>query len=144
MGGGEGLGIGAIYAFDIWRGIIFVDLFFFWGGEGGLLVGIERYSYICFLCHTKSRCSSRLVEGSTPDVVDGKSVQTTPRSAPLPPSNSASGSRRGSALLPSQQSCEVDDDELANENSLMTELMQVQQLSVSQDSFVIIKNYFND
>ncbi|XP_020614148.1 ras and EF-hand domain-containing protein homolog isoform X7 [Orbicella faveolata] len=80
-----------------------------------------------------SRSPSRLVEESTPDVVDGKSAQTTPRSVPLPSSKSASSSRRGSALLPSQQSCEVDDDALTNENSLMTELMQVQQLSVPED-----------
>lgn len=78
-----------------------------------------------------------MVEDSTPDVVDGKSAQTTPRSVPLSSSKSASSSRRGSALLPSQQSCEVDDDALTNENSLMTELMQVQQLSVSQDMFRI-------
>ena len=78
-----------------------------------------------------------MVEDSTPDVVDGKSAQTTPRSVPLSSSKSASSSRRGSALLPSQQSCEVDDDALTNENSLMTELMQVQQLSVSQDMFGI-------
>lgn len=77
------------------------------------------------------------MEDITPDVADGKSPQTTPRSIPLPPSKSASTSRRGSALLPSQQSCEVDDDALSNENSLMTELMQVQQLSVSQDMFII-------
>lgn len=74
-----------------------------------------------------------MVEDSTPDVVDGNSAQTTPRSVPLSSSKSASSSRRGSGLLPSQQSCEVDDDALTNENSLMTELMQVQQLSVSQD-----------
>jgi len=72
-----------------------------------------------------------LLEDSTPDVVDGKSAQTTPRNVPLPSSKSAGSSRRGSALLPSQQSCEVDDDALTNESSLMTELMQVQQLSVS-------------
>ena len=84
-----------------------------------------------FLCHINSRSPSRLLEDSTPDVVDGKSAQTTPRSVPLPSSKSASSSRRGSALLPSQQSCEVDDDALTNESSLMTELMQVQQLSVS-------------
>jgi len=84
-----------------------------------------------FLCHINSRSPSRLLEDSTPDVVDGKSAQTTPRSVPLPSSKSAGSSRRGSALLPSQQSCEVDDDALTNESSLMTELMQVQQLSVS-------------
>ena len=75
-----------------------------------------------------------MVEDSTPDLVDGQSAQTTPRSIQLPSSKSAGSSRRGSALLPSQQSCEVDDDALTNENSLMTELMQVQQLSVSHDS----------
>jgi len=80
-----------------------------------------------------------LVEDSTPDVVDGNSAQTTPRSVPLSSSKSASSSRRGSGLLPSQQSCEVDDDALTNEDSLMTELMQVQQLSVSQDDMFRIK-----
>lgn len=38
MGGGEGLGIGAIYVFDVWRGIIFVDLFFFGGGGRGVFL----------------------------------------------------------------------------------------------------------
>ena len=94
------------------------------------------FIHIYFLCHIKSRSPSRLVEDFTPDIIDGKSPQTTPRST-LPPSKSASSSRRGSALLPSQQSCEVDDEALTNENSLMTELMQVQQLSVSQDMFVV-------
>ena len=68
------------------------------------------------------------------DSVDGgRSGHTSPSrrlpaSTPLP--LSTTNSRRGS-LLPSQQSCEVDDESLVNENSLMTELTQVQQLSVS-------------
>ena len=105
----------------------------------GVLVDILKnmYSFNISSVTLKSRSPSRLVEDSTPDVVDGKSAQTTPRSVPLSSSKSASSSRRGSALLPSQQSCEVDDDALTNENSLMTELMQVQQLSVSQDMFRI-------
>ena len=105
----------------------------------GVLVDILKnmYSFNISSVTLKSRSPSRLVEDSTPDVVDGKSAQTTPRSVPLSSSKSASSSRRGSALLPSQQSCEVDDDALTNENSLMTELMQVQQLSVSQDMFGI-------
>ncbi|XP_078366530.1 uncharacterized protein LOC144650680 isoform X3 [Oculina patagonica] len=81
-----------------------------------------------------SRCSSGLAGDLAADNVDGKSAQTTPsRSVPLAPPSSTGSSRRGSALLPSQQSCEVDDDALANENSLMTELIQVQQLSVPED-----------
>lgn len=71
--------------------------------------------------------------------MDGKSAQTTPSrnvASSLP--NSSSNSRRGStALLPSQQSCEVDDDSLAGESSLMTELMQVQQLTVSWDIVIV-------
>lgn len=71
--------------------------------------------------------------------MDGKSVQSTPSqnvASSLP--NSISNSRRGStALLPSQQSCEVDDDSLAGESSLMTELMQVQQLTVSWNIIII-------
>nr|XP_058949592.1 ras and EF-hand domain-containing protein-like isoform X4 [Pocillopora verrucosa] len=78
-----------------------------------------------------SRCSSGFAEDFGADSVDGKSVQSTPSqnvASSLP--NSISNSRRGStALLPSQQSCEVDDDSLAGESSLMTELMQVQQLT---------------
>nr|XP_058949593.1 ras and EF-hand domain-containing protein-like isoform X5 [Pocillopora verrucosa] len=77
------------------------------------------------------RCSSGFAEDFGADSVDGKSVQSTPSqnvASSLP--NSISNSRRGStALLPSQQSCEVDDDSLAGESSLMTELMQVQQLT---------------
>ncbi|XP_078366535.1 ras and EF-hand domain-containing protein-like isoform X8 [Oculina patagonica] len=81
-----------------------------------------------------NRCSSGLAGDLAADNVDGKSAQTTPsRSVPLAPPSSTGSSRRGSALLPSQQSCEVDDDALANENSLMTELIQVQQLSVPED-----------
>lgn len=66
------------------------------------------------------------------DSVDGgRSGHTSPSrrlpsSTPLP--LSSTNSRRGS-LLPSQQSCEVDDESLVNENSLMTELTQAQQLS---------------
>ncbi|XP_027038448.1 ras and EF-hand domain-containing protein homolog isoform X6 [Pocillopora damicornis] len=82
-----------------------------------------------------SRCSSGFAEDFGADSVDGKSVQSTPSqnvASSLP--NSISNSRRGStALLPSQQSCEVDDDSLAGESSLMTELMQVQQLTVPED-----------
>ncbi|XP_027038444.1 ras and EF-hand domain-containing protein-like isoform X2 [Pocillopora damicornis] len=81
------------------------------------------------------RCSSGFAEDFGADSVDGKSVQSTPSqnvASSLP--NSISNSRRGStALLPSQQSCEVDDDSLAGESSLMTELMQVQQLTVPED-----------
>lgn len=76
------------------------------------------------------RCSSGFGDCGA-DSLDGKSAQTTPSrnvASSLP--NSSSNSRRGStALLPSQQSCEVDDDSLAGESSLMTELMQVQQLT---------------
>lgn len=64
--------------------------------------------------------------------MDGKPEQATPLRGVLTPTPySAGSSRRGSALLPTQQSCEVDDETIMNENSLMTELMQVQQLSVS-------------
>ena len=110
--------------------------FFFGGGGGASCWHFKVFIHMYFLCHVKSRSPSRLVEDVTLDVADGKSPQTTPRST-LPLSKSASSSRRGSALLPSQQSCEVDDEALTNENSLMTELMQVQQLSVSQDMFCI-------
>lgn len=79
---------------------------------------------------SQSRCSSGFGDCGA-DSLDGKSAQTTPSrnvASSLP--NSSSNSRRGStALLPSQQSCEVDDDSLAGESSLMTELMQVQQLT---------------
>ncbi|XP_022792269.1 ras and EF-hand domain-containing protein homolog isoform X2 [Stylophora pistillata] len=80
------------------------------------------------------RCSSGFGDCGV-DSLDGKPAQTTPSrnvASSLP--NSSSNSRRGStALLPSQQSCEVDDDSLAGESSLMTELMQVQQLTVPED-----------
>ncbi|XP_022792274.1 ras and EF-hand domain-containing protein homolog isoform X7 [Stylophora pistillata] len=83
---------------------------------------------------SQSRCSSGFGDCGV-DSLDGKPAQTTPSrnvASSLP--NSSSNSRRGStALLPSQQSCEVDDDSLAGESSLMTELMQVQQLTVPED-----------
>ncbi|XP_068722019.1 ras and EF-hand domain-containing protein-like isoform X2 [Montipora capricornis] len=84
-----------------------------------------------FTRNTKSpvnRYSPGLGE-SLADSVDGRSGQTTPsRMFPVSAPLSAANSRRGS-LLPSQQSCEVDDESIVNENSLMTELMQVHQLS---------------
>lgn len=90
-----------------------------------------------FFCSLiQSRCSSGFAEdfaASSPsaDNVDGRSAQTTPpRNIPVIVPISGSSSRRGS-LLPSQQSCEVDDEAIENSNSLMTELIQVQQLSVS-------------
>lgn len=69
------------------------------------------------------------IGGNTPSIDLANSLTSTPQSK----------SRRGS-LLPTQQSCEVDGDELLNENSLMTELMQVQQLSVSKGSELYHKN----
>ncbi|KAM7439151.1 hypothetical protein ABFA07_011420 [Porites harrisoni] len=78
-----------------------------------------------------SRCSPSFAEDlTTAESVDGKPEQATPLRAVLTTTPySAGSSRRGSALLPTQQSCEVDDETIMNENSLMTELMQVQQLS---------------
>ncbi|XP_068722023.1 ras and EF-hand domain-containing protein homolog isoform X6 [Montipora capricornis] len=85
-----------------------------------------------FTRNTKSPVNSRYSPGlgeSLADSVDGRSGQTTPsRMFPVSAPLSAANSRRGS-LLPSQQSCEVDDESIVNENSLMTELMQVHQLS---------------
>lgn len=85
-----------------------------------------------FTRNTKSPVNSRHSPGlgeSLADSVDGRSGQTTPsRMFPVSAPLSAANSRRGS-LLPSQQSCEVDDESIVNENSLMTELMQVHQLS---------------
>ena len=91
---------------------------------------------LLFCSLIQSRCSSGFAEdfaaGSpSADNEDGRSAQTTPpRNIPVMVPVSGSNSRRGS-LLPSQQSCEVDDEAIVNENSLMTELIQVQQLSVS-------------
>lgn len=73
--------------------------------------------------------SDQSIGGATPSIDLANSLTSTPQSK----------SRRGS-LLPTQQSCEVDGDELLNENSLMTELMQVQQLSVSKGSELYHKN----
>lgn len=124
QGGCEGGGVGhyqndlCIYIWEFLRGYYYWNCMIF---------------ILSIFCHTYSRCSSGLAGDLAADNVDGKSAQTTPRSVPLAPPSSTGSSRRGSALLPSQQSCEVDDDALANENSLMTELMQVQQLSVRQE-----------
>lgn len=84
-----------------------------------------------FTRNTKSS-GNRSSPAFADDSVDGgRSGHTSPSrrlpsSTPLP--LSSTNSRRGS-LLPSQQSCEVDDESLVNENSLMTELTQAQQFS---------------
>ncbi|XP_067038216.1 ras and EF-hand domain-containing protein homolog isoform X5 [Acropora muricata] len=89
-----------------------------------------------FTRNTKSSGNSRSSPAFADDSVDGgRSGHTSPSrrlpsSTPLP--LSSTNSRRGS-LLPSQQSCEVDDESLVNENSLMTELTQAQQLSVPEE-----------
>lgn len=80
----------------------------------------------------KSSGNSRSSPAFADDSVDGGRSEHTSPSRRLPSSTplplSSTNSRRGS-LLPSQQSCEVDDESLVNENSLMTELTQAQQLS---------------
>lgn len=97
--------------------------------------------YSFWFARSLSRCSSGLAEDfAAVDGVDGRSPRSTPPrtiSVPARPL-SASNSRRGS-LLPSQQSCEVDDESIMNENSLMTELIQVQQLTVSSNMIIYIK-----
>ncbi|XP_067038218.1 ras and EF-hand domain-containing protein homolog isoform X7 [Acropora muricata] len=92
-----------------------------------------------FTRNTKSSGNSRSSPAFADDSVDGgRSGHTSPSrrlpsSTPLP--LSSTNSRRGS-LLPSQQSCEVDDESLVNENSLMTELTQAQQLSSLQKDLI--------
>ncbi|XP_029211867.2 ras and EF-hand domain-containing protein homolog isoform X3 [Acropora millepora] len=91
-----------------------------------------------FTRNTKSS-GNRSSPAFADDSVDGgRSGHTSPSrrlpsSTPLP--LSSTNSRRGS-LLPSQQSCEVDDESLVNENSLMTELTQAQQLSSLQKDLI--------
>ncbi|XP_074617320.1 uncharacterized protein LOC141876550 isoform X2 [Acropora palmata] len=85
-----------------------------------------------FTRNTKSSGNSRSSPAFADDSVDGGRSEHTSSSRRLPSSTplplSSTNSQRGS-LLPSQQSCEVDDESLVNENSLMTELTQAQQLS---------------
>ncbi|XP_074617322.1 ras and EF-hand domain-containing protein homolog isoform X4 [Acropora palmata] len=89
-----------------------------------------------FTRNTKSSGNSRSSPAFADDSVDGGRSEHTSSSRRLPSSTplplSSTNSQRGS-LLPSQQSCEVDDESLVNENSLMTELTQAQQLSVPEE-----------